>query len=184
MDIGTISRRYAKALYEYACGCGSEKAVYEEMQLLVGSYRETAGLRPALESPVLPKEEKAKLLCEAAGGGVSDAYRRFVALALAERREKFMQFIACSYIDLYRKKNGIHIGKLTVASPVKEETAERMKNMVAKETQGTVEFETCVDPSIMGGFILEVNFDRIDASIATQLNKVRQQFIENNRRNV
>lgn len=182
MDIGIISKRYAKALYEYAYESRNEKVVYKEMQILVNCYKKVPKLRPALENPILSKEEKIKLLCEAAGGNVSNEYERFVTLVLKERREKFMQFIAYSYIDLYRQMNHINIGKLITASPVKEETIERMKNMVAKGTQGTVEFETYVEPSILGGFIFEINFNRLDASIATQINRVRQQFIDKNRR--
>ncbi len=182
MDIGIVSKRYAKALYEYACENKKENVVYKEMQVLVNSYRQVEQLRHALDNPVLPREEKVKLLCKAAGGKVSNEYKRFVTLVLDERREKFMQFMAYSYIDLYRKKHHINIGKLTTASPVKEETIERMKNIVAKGTSGIVEFETHVEPSIIGGFIFEINFNRLDASIATQINKVRQQFIEKNRR--
>ena len=182
MDIGIISKRYAKALYEYACENKNGKAVYKEMQMLINSYQEGGNLRSALENPVLSKAEKIRLLCEAAGGNVSNEYKRFATLVFEERREKFMPFIAYSYIDLYRKLNNINIGKLITASPVKNEIIERMKNMVAKKTQGRVEFETQVESSIMGGFIFEINFNRLDASIATQINKVRQQFIEKNRR--
>ncbi len=182
MDIGIISKRYAKALYEYAYESRNEKVVYTEMQILVNCYKKVPKLRPALENPILSKEEKIKLLCEAAGENVSNEYERFVTLVLKERREKFMQFIAYSYIDLYRQMNHINIGKLITASPVKEEIIERMKNIVAKGTQGTVEFETYVEPLILGGFIFEINFNRLDASIATQINRVRQQFIDKNRR--
>jgi len=182
MDIGIISKRYAKALYEYACENNNEEVVYKEVQTFVKSFREVEGLCSALKNPVLPKTEKAKLLCDAAGGNVSDEYKRFVALVLDERREKFMQFIAYSYIGLYRELHHIHIGKLITAMPVEDRVIERMKSMVADKTHGTVEFETQVDPSIVGGFIFEMNFNRLDASIASQINKVRQQFIEKNRR--
>ena len=39
-----------------------------------------------------------------------------------------------------------------------------------------------VDPSIEGGFIFDINDFRLDASIATQLKRVKQQFIDKNRR--
>ena len=103
MDIGIVSKRYAKALYEYACENKKENVIYKEMQVLVNSYRQVEQLRHALDNPVLLREEKVKLLCKAAGEKVSNEYKRFVTLVLDERREKFMQFMAYSYIDLYRK---------------------------------------------------------------------------------
>jgi F-type H+-transporting ATPase subunit delta len=45
-----------------------------------------------------------------------------------------------------------------------------------------MELQTEVDPSIEGGFIFDINDFRLDASIATQLKKVKQQFIDKNRR--
>lgn len=182
MDIGIVSKRYAKALYAYADENGRAETVYREMQALADSYRDAAMLRPILENPVVAKEEKLKLLYEAAGGKVSDEYKRFVALVLDERRERFMQFMTYSYMNLFRKMNHIRVGKLITASPVKEETTERIKSMMAEGTSGTVELETSVDPSVMGGFIFEIDFNRLDASIAAQINKVRRQFIEKNRR--
>ena len=126
--------------------------------------------------------DKIKLLCNAAGGKVSQEVERFITLVLHERREKFMQFIACSYIDLYRKQNNILLGKLITAEKVNKEIEDRMRMMIVKGTQGTVEFETSVEPSIIGGFILDIDYNRLDASVATQLNRVRRQFMEKNRR--
>ena len=45
-----------------------------------------------------------------------------------------------------------------------------------------MELQTDVDPSIEGGFVFDINDFRLDASIATQLKRVKQQFIDKNRR--
>ena len=104
MYIGVISMRYAKALLAYADEKGTEDTVYEEAGILADSFSRIPELRQALDNPVLPAETKLKLICEAAGGGkVSEELKRFVELVLEERREKFLQFMIMSYIDLYRK---------------------------------------------------------------------------------
>ena len=105
MYIGVISMRYAKALLAYADEKGTEDIVYEEAGILADSFSRIPELRQALDNPVLPAETKLKLICEAAGGGkVSEELKRFVELVLEERREKFLQFMIMSYIDLYRKQ--------------------------------------------------------------------------------
>ena len=152
------------------------------MSVMANNYLLIPGLRKALDNPLLPMNDKIKLLCNAAGGKVSQEVERFITLVLHERREKFMQFIACSYIDLYRKQNNILLGKLITAEKVNKEIEDRMRMMIVKGTQGTVEFETSVEPSIIGGFILDIDYNRLDASVATQLNRVRRQFMEKNRR--
>ena len=94
---------------------GTEDTVYEEAGILADSFSRIPELRQALDNPVLPAETKLKLICEAAGGGqVSEELKRFVELVLEERREKFLQFMIMSYIDLYRKQKNISVGKITM----------------------------------------------------------------------
>jgi F-type H+-transporting ATPase subunit delta len=47
-----------------------------------------------------------------------------------------------------------------------------MKAIVQQAVNGQVEFETVVDASIGGGFILEYDTYRVDASLKTQLQKI------------
>ena len=182
MNTGVISKRYAKALYLFAKESKQEKLVYREMSTLADSYLQVPALRKALDNPLLSVEAKIDLLRSASGGNVSKETERFFALVLKEHREKFIQFMACSYVDLYRKQNNILIGRLVTATPVDKRIEDRMRMMIVKGTQGTVEFETVVEPSIEGGFILDVDFNRLDASVATQLNRIHRQFMEKNRK--
>ena len=80
--------------------------------------------------------------------------------------------MANSYITFYREQKNIICGKLTTAAAVSEATEQKMKQMVESRTQGTVEFNTEVDPSIIGGFILEYDTYRMDASVKTRLNNI------------
>ena len=143
MYIGVISMRYAKALLAYADEKGTEDTVYEEAGILADSFSRIPELRQALDNPVLPARNKLKLICEAAGGGkVSEELKRFVELVLEERREKFLQFMIMSYIDLYRKQKNISVGKITTVCPVAEEVVNRIRALVVEEnSMETVELQ-------------------------------------------
>ena len=118
MNTGVVSRRYAKALLAYAKTVNKEDKVYQEMKRLATYFDRVADLRHAVENPVLDVQTKLKLLHEAAGGAnVSDELMRFFSLVLEEKREKFLQFMTWSYIDLYREDKNILIGKLMTAVP-------------------------------------------------------------------
>jgi F-type H+-transporting ATPase subunit delta len=80
--------------------------------------------------------------------------------------------MANSYITLYRQQKNITRGKLTTAVAVSDAVEQKMKQMVEAKTQGTVEFTTEVDPSIIGGFVLEYDTYRMDASVKTKLNRI------------
>lgn len=176
MDIGVISVRYARALLKSAMEASLEAQVYQEMQTLMNSYLEVPELRFTIDNPMLDKETKRQLIETACGKGLSALTKRFIILVLQEGRESTLQFMAASYITLYRKQKNITRGRLITATPVSQETEQRMRNMVERRTNGTVEFESEVNPDIIGGFILEYDTYRMDASVKNKLNSILTQL--------
>ena len=172
MDIGVISTRYARALLKSATDAKLEEQVYQEMMTLAKSYMDVPELRQTIDNPMLDKDKKQTLLETAAGGATSKLMRTFIALVLKEDRENMVQFMAYSYVTLYRKQKNVIRGKLTTAARVSPETEQKMRQMVESMTQGTVEFETEVNPDIIGGFILEYDTFRMDASVKSKLNNI------------
>ena len=172
MDIGVISTRYARALLKGATDAKLEEQVYQEMMTLAKSYMDVPELRQTIDNPMLDKDKKQTLLETAAGGATSELMRTFIALVLKEDRENMVQFMAYSYVTLYRKQKNVIRGKLTTAARVSPETEQKMRQMVESMTQGTVEFETEVNPDIIGGFILEYDTFRMDASVKSKLNNI------------
>ncbi|MDR2813290.1 MAG: F0F1 ATP synthase subunit delta [Prevotellaceae bacterium] len=176
MNDGLISKRYAKALLEFAAARGEDKLMYDSMKSLAESIAATPRLRELLQSPVAPNSDKEELLCSAVGAAAGDGYRRFVRLALKNRREGSLQNIALSYLDLYRRVH--RIGRISVvsAAPLSDTLADRIRYDVERRTRGTVELDVRVDPSLGGGFIFQMDDLRLDASVAGQLEKVRRRL--------
>lgn len=175
MDLGVISVRYARALLKTSMEFNNSEDVYKEMQRLAQSYIEVPDLRHTIDNPMLAKETKRQLL-STASGGACELTLRFFDIVLREDREDMIQFMANSYITLYRKQNNIIRGKLTTAVPVSEYVKSKMQRMVEYMTNGTVEFETEVDADIMGGFVLEYDTYRMDASVKNRLREILQQL--------
>ena len=176
MDIGVISVRYARALLKSATDANLEDQVYQEMMTLAKSYVDVPQLRQTIDNPMLSKDKKEALLITAAGEKPSVLTRSFISLVLKEDRENVMQFMANSYVTLYRKQKNVIRGKLTTAARVSADTEQKMRKMVESKTQGTVEFETEVNPDIIGGFILEYDTFRMDASVKSKLNTILNQL--------
>ncbi|NPD91411.1 F0F1 ATP synthase subunit delta [Xylanibacter muris] len=176
MDIGVISVRYARALLKAATDARLEDKVYQEMQTLAKSYMDVTALRLTVDNPMLLKDKKKELLVTACGGEVSVLVDSFLALVLEEDRENMLQFMANSYITLYRQQKNIIRGKLTTAVAVSPEMEQKMRMMVESKTKGTVEFETEVNPDIIGGFVLEYDTYRLDASVQSQLRGMLSQL--------
>jgi len=175
MDLGVISVRYARALLRCAMSDKQEDVLYREMQSLSDCYLNVPELKSTVVNPMVTKEQKQQVLELACGGSSASATaRRFVALVLKEGREEAILFMAAAYITLYRKQKHITSGRFVTATAVKPETELKMKKFVEDRTQGTVEFSSEVDPDIIGGFILEYDTYRMDASVRTHLSRVLQ----------
>jgi F-type H+-transporting ATPase subunit delta len=172
MDIGVISTRYARALLKSATDAKLEDQVYQEMLTVAKSYSDVPQLRQTIDNPMLDKSKKQALLETAAGGSASKLTQTFIALVLKEDRENMMQFMAYSYVTLYRKQKNVIRGKLTTAARVSAATEQQLRQMVESKTLGSVEFETEVNPDIIGGFILEYDTYRMDASVKSKLNNI------------
>lgn len=184
MEVGILSMRYAKALIDFATDQGAEGVVYEEFLRLTSGFRTHPTLRTTLDNPIVPMNEKITLVSVAANGDKpsSEAFTRFIRLVLEHKREEYLQTMGLMYIDLYRKLKHIGVGRLVTAVPVDKATEERIRSTAAHILHARMELETVVDPSIEGGFVFDINDVRLDASVATQLKRVKKQYIDKNKR--
>ena len=176
MNTGVISVRYARALLKSAELQGAKDEVYADMLTLAKSYLDVRQLRVAIDNPMLPKEDKERILVTACGGSPSAQTATFIGLVLKENRENLMQFMANAYVTLYREQKNIITGKLTTAVAVSPETEAKMRAMVESHAKAQVEFQTEVNPDIIGGFILEYDTYRMDASVQSQLRSILKEL--------
>ncbi|MCF0187207.1 MAG: F0F1 ATP synthase subunit delta [Bacteroidaceae bacterium] len=185
MITGVIAKRYAKALLRYAEEQRMEDVVYEEMNQFLTSCFEVPGYLHTLSNPTLKLAQKEQLLCGAVSNQpCSLVCKKFASLVVTHRRESFMPYIAYSYILLYREVKHICIGHLITAAPVTDEVKKRLEDWIEEQTKHATDviMRTEVDPSLMGGFIFRVDDYRLDASVATQFELIKKQFIEKNKR--
>ena len=63
-----------------------------------------------------------------------------------------------------------------------ERLLQRLRALVKQKTGDDVIIEVSVDPSIVGGFVFDLDEYLMDASVKHQLDLIREEFIERNRR--
>ena len=184
MNAGLIPARYASALLDFASQSGLQERVYQEVKCVAHNFFEINQLRGVIDNPVLANAKKREIIITAAGGNVSKAFDSFVSLILENKREVHLQSILLKYIDLYRKQNNIHYGKLTTASPVNNEIEIKLTQLVEKTTGVIIEMEKGIYEAFLGGFMFEVDFVRWDASVSGQLRRIRNEYIEKNKKTI
>lgn len=181
MNIGIVSARYAHALLEYAKEEHVEEEIYESMFHLIVAISQVKEFMPVLQNPSLSAHEKENLICDAVNNS-SRQFRQFARLVVRQGREEYLLYIAHSYISLYRKYKDIIAVKFTTAVPLSHALAQRVEQLIKSQGHKIVEMENIVDSSIIGGFILEANSERLDASLSSALNKIENEIVDNNRR--
>ena len=86
MDIGTISSRYAKALFSLAKDKEQESRVYDDMKMLADSFSMEPELRGALSNPIVSVPEKVKLLTW------------ILMIRVLQMYEKILKFISVAFL--------------------------------------------------------------------------------------
>ncbi len=184
MDIGVVSMRYARALMSFAQDTKSEEALYPAMEMLEYSLRHNRGLRAEVGNPMLTEEQRLGFICAAAYGKDTpdDSFVKFIRLVIRNGREDMLQFICRDYMDLYRRHHNMGTAKLTTAFPISKEKLDEIDKLTGNLLHTHMEVESEVNPDIIGGFIFDILDYRLDASVATQLRKIGQQFLDMNKR--
>ena len=185
MNEGLIARRYAKALLKYAQEKDKTFPVYEAARQVEASFIAHLDLQEAMLNPVLTASQKEVLMLSAAGvdAASSEEYLRFVRLLLRERREDYLRPIMLMYQKLYRDVNHIVRAQIVTAAPLDKQILSRIEEVVARHCKDAkLEFEHKIDPKIIGGFVLNVGGEQLDASIEKELKQLRLKLINSKTR--
>ena len=172
MNNGKISIRYAKALLSSAKEAKVEEQVYSEMTTLDSAFAQIQLLKQAMTNPTLTKEDKIKLLNSVFNNKASKLTKGFINLVVENGREDYFHRIALSFQELYRKDKNIVVTHLTTAIELDEPLKKKIINSVEEQENSKVELRTEVNPDIIGGYILDIDGKRLDASIIRQLSKL------------
>lgn len=176
MNGGLIPHRYAKALYKFALEHDSAQVVYNEMHSVVRAFEENPGLLKAL-NPSVSAADKSKLLITAAGSMVENDYKGFVRLIIDNKREVYAYEMALAYRDIYRKANHISTVRITTAMQLPDDEMAKLRALIAKSfPENKLEFTDRIDASIIGGFVIDVDQVRMDASISNEIENLRQKL--------
>ena len=177
MDNGRISVRYARALFQTAQEQGCEDAVYDGLTRFAHNYLlAISQFNEVLADPIVAQEEKVKLMEMAVGEPLHDTLKQFITFVAEQKREDKMFLIAMKYMEMYREKHGILSTQVTTATELTEESYDKIKAFIKQTFDADAEMEVHIDPSLIGGFILDIEHTRMDASVAGQLNALKNKL--------
>ena len=183
MNDSIIRTRYADALVKYVRETGNGDSVCRQAEKLAHVLREVPDLSRMISAKdVLPDAKKRALLRTALGEPLTPELMRFVNLLLENGRIGSLRMILLDFADRYRRSLGLRKARLKVAVQPTDELLERLAALVKERTGDEAVIEVEVDPSLIGGFVFDIDDAMIDKSVARKLELIKLQFIEKNRR--
>ena len=174
MDNGKISVRYARALFDQAVSEQCAREVYESMKRLTANYSQAINaFDEVLSNPGIKDEEKIKLLQMAVGEPIHPCLAHFLEFLTAKKRENKIFLIALKYQEMYRKANNIIKADITTAMEVDEGTIDQIRTFVEENLHCIADMHVKVDPALIGGFLLDIEHERMDLSIKGRLEEIK-----------
>jgi F-type H+-transporting ATPase subunit delta len=125
-------------------------------------------------------ENKKNLLKQLLGEGVSPYLRNFLLLLVDRRRIAFLEPILQQYLVLLRQLNQTVLAEITSAVPLTEGQQQAITEKVITLTKAAkVELATKIDSDLIGGVIIKVGSQVIDASLRGQLRRLSLRLSSN-----
>ena len=180
MSVIRIATRYAKSLLELAVEQNKLEAVHEDVNTLLAATK-NRDFYLLLKSPVIANDKKHAILDAIFNGKIDTLTMAYAKLLVTKNREAFLPEIAAEFIEQYKAYKHITTVRVTTATVLDPRVLDALRAQIlaSKLTHESLEIEAKVDPDIVGGFVLEFDNKRYDASVAYKLDNLRSQFSKN-----
>jgi F-type H+-transporting ATPase subunit delta len=177
MIVGSIARRYAKALFGLAVEQGRVEAWSDALVALQGAVDSSPDLQDVLENPVYSKEQRRTVVAKLAAALHLDADPANLLALLGDRnRLGYLAAIVVTFRELSDAKLGRVRAKITSAVPLDDDAAAAMALRLSGASNAKVLLEQHVDPALLGGVVAQVGSLVFDGSVRAQLEDLRRQL--------
>ncbi len=171
--LNTITSPWAEAFLQVSEANGDTEQVIDQAKDVLAIWEQSPELRAAMASPVLEVAAKKAALVSLFGEQVSPAFLNLLKLLADRQRIGYLDAVLERMLELFRQQNGIALATVTSATALSEEQqaliAEKLKTVAGTDK---VEINLLVDPDLIGGFVLSVGSQVIDASLAGQVRRL------------
>ena len=175
-----VSQPYAQALLSIAQSQNLTEEVGEDTRTFLGLLRGSQELTNFLSNPFVKQENKKNVLKQLLGEGGNSYLRNFLLLLVDRRRIAFLEPILQQYLVLLRQLNQTVLAEITSAVPLTETQQQAITEKVITLTKARqVELATKIDSDLIGGVIIKVGSQVIDASLRGQIRRLSLRLSSN-----
>ena len=171
----SLAGRYASALFDLASEHGIVTAVESDLEKVGAALAESDDLAAATTNPQLSRGEQGKAVAAVAKHlKLTDLTTNFLGVLASNRRLSKLTDMIRAFKTIAAAQRGEVSATVTSAHPLTDEQLATLKNKLTAREGRTVMLEADVDPDLLGGLVVTIGSQRIDASIRTRLNSLSQ----------
>ena len=170
--MAVAQRMYARALFEAAREADRVDAVAGDLAAIAAAMDAVPELRAFLRNPQIEPDGKADVLDQIATEA-DELVRNFVRLVAQKGRAGELAEISAELEELVAQAQNRLTVELTTAHELSDADAASIVQQIEKASGRTVEAARSVDPSLIGGIVLQVGSHRADGSVRGRLERLR-----------
>jgi F-type H+-transporting ATPase subunit delta len=171
----SLAGRYASALFDLASENGKVTAVEKDLGTLSAALGESAELRSATTNPQLSRGAQGAVMAALAKKmKLSPLTANFLGVLADNRRLAALPAIIAAFKAIAAGQRGEVSARVVSAHPLSDAQLSALKDKLTARQGRTVMLSAEVDPDLLGGLVVTIGSQRIDASIRTRLNSLAQ----------
>ena len=176
---GRVAARYGKSLMDLAQEKSKDEAVYNDMVMVADLAQNSPELKQLLRNPIISGSDKLKVLSKVFES-TDELTKRFVELVVERKRESALAEMALDYIRRYDAAKGLTKVIVRSAIALDDSSLSDVKRYLkGAVNQDDIQIENIVDPSVIGGMVIQFEDKLMDLSVARELKEIRKQLIYN-----
>ena len=170
MSVGIVADRYSEALFELAQESKTLVETEREVEQVLATLNEQPDLVKFIDNPLLTADAKCQLLSKIFG----DELLHFLFVMIHRNRAHYICEALQAFVDRSQEARGIIKATVSVVEPLTEEQSSQLLTKLQTITGKTVILQTRIDPSIVGGLVVQIGDMRIDGSVARRLEELKK----------
>lgn len=172
----SLARVYAQALL--AAGAGREGELAEELAGVVELLDRDPGLEAVLANPLIDTEGKRALIERALRGRASDVLVDGLQVMRRKRRLDLLRAVAAEAHELWLAREGRIEVKVASAVPLSAAQRQALEAAAAARTGKRPTLVESVDPALLGGLVVQIGDEKVDATVTAELARVRGDLLD------
>lgn len=169
-----LAARYAGALYELADEAKTMDEVASDLQSLKAMFADSSDFRRLIRSPVMRRDDQERAITALAGkSGAQTLTSNFLRLLARNRRLFVLDEIVDAFLAILAERRGEGWAKVSSAHALSDDQMARLETSLRDVAGAKVTLETSVDPSLLGGLVVQLGSRMYDSSLRTKLQRLQ-----------